>query len=246
MKNLIAVLSGMVGLAVSAQILPAQIVVNGVASTYSYSFSPFDSFEGMPAVSRITYTVASPGKFSYDFSTAGATPLSVTWSAGEGKRFIIDALPGFSTTVQFRWAGGYAGIGGGFSDRAPSIAFNGLSGTLTDVSASVSMTAPGVAPDGGMFGVYYSATVPQGTEVSFTSLTVSDMVSANYNVLFANDPVYYFYVMTYAAYNGNIADPGGAWLSVGSVPEPITYAVSAGGLVLAWTVWRTRRGRSKS
>ena len=226
-------------LSAMASLSPAQISISGEldAGTYTYS-------TGYENISESTFSVGDLGNFSYQFSSAGDTTMTVTWSAPEGQVFVVNAPENWGTaTLNMSYTGGptYSSTGN-FNDRTNTPIFTDLTGSFDSVTSYVLLSGPSVADDSARFTFTIDTTIGAGSSISFSSVSLTAVVDSSYAGDFSSSPVTTFNmkarVDSYYPVSGG--DPG-QWASLSAVPEPSTYAALLGGIALVITAGQRRR-----
>ncbi|MCA9306801.1 MAG: hypothetical protein KDA16_09720 [Phycisphaerales bacterium] len=196
--------SGLMALVVCAH-ASAQTTWSGVLSEESFEIQP-DEDDPNIYTDHATIAVAMPGTFSFDFSSAGETEITVTWTAPPGQ-FIEIAVPADAISA-------YAGIdfdgkGGSVAETsAVSLEFFGASGSplpAADVS-DMDMTTGGPNTS-----IVWIDLVP-GETYRFQSITGTATFSDGVDFVITDQPFARFEIFGYAELAGDGTNNPGQWV----------------------------------
>ncbi|MGE9297264.1 MAG: PEP-CTERM sorting domain-containing protein [Puniceicoccales bacterium] len=195
---------------------------------------------------RVTYELtptAPVGSYEADFSSLGDTLISVTFAAAEGQAFRIDVPEGVTSPqihAEAIWGEHSFSFSGSINETDPDISVTNFEESAYNApnfsTGNVRLENGSVAIPDVQF--TSSATLVAGESYEFTSVTVSYVVPSSWNVDYDTDP-HSFSLFVNVTVPGGGPAPADPVLRV--VPEPSTYAVIAGAVMLGIVMLRRRR-----
>ncbi|MBS0633333.1 MAG: PEP-CTERM sorting domain-containing protein [Verrucomicrobia bacterium] len=230
------------GSALSAQVaLSLSGELDTVTSQYAYNSPYSGSTSYLSASIKPTLT--------YNFTTAGDTQLTVTWSAPAGQKIVIAPPPGWSASIGILLDSG-SRTGSDFDGHGimGATTFTDLTGSFTGPATANVVFAPATPPVNYYQVSTYLSMAPD-TEVTFTGVSITYLLTAgSVHEDYAAITAATFAIIGNASFNGaEVGDPG-AWITLEStgapIPEPATYAALLGLGVLGFIAWRRRSART--
>ncbi len=165
---------------------------------------------------------ADLSEVTYDFSSAGPVPLSITWKAPQGKLIEVTRPAGFTSNflLQFFIRTGIGTVANNaFQEFSPTVSYTGLQGNLPGAASRFLQLSGGI-PEG-IEGAINEDIPNPGERIRFSSLTTSTTVPAFYARTISNVALDSFYLRGVANKAGgdNPADPG-QWIRLVDIPDP--------------------------
>jgi len=230
------------GTTLSAQVpLSLSGELDTVTSQYAYNNPYNGSTSYLSASIKPTLT--------YNFTTAGDTQLTVTWSAPAGQKIVIAPPSGWTASIAISLDSG-SRTGSDFEGHGimNATTFTDLTGSFTGPSFANVVFAPATAPSN-----YYQVSTYLGmapdTEVTFTAVSITYLLTAgSVHEDYAGITAATFAIIGNASYSGGqVGDPG-AWITLeptgAPIPEPATYAALLGLGALGFIAWRRRSAKA--
>lgn len=223
--------------------LAAQITLSAELNTPSNSYSYEPGGAGYNGSTAYLSASVLPS-FTFAFSSAGDTELTVTWSAPTGQLIAIDAPDGWGNVgIQIQYRGGTRTGDAYFETYSVQGLMN-----FTDLTGSFSSAGHTniIFATTDRYEVISYLNVASGDRVTFSSVSVTYTLPESLNYDYTSVVANSIAVIGNVSKSGIEAGSPGNWISLQSapgpsVPEPSTYALLFGIGALGFAAWRRRR-----